>query len=370
VLVVTLICGILSALNATAIVQEQEWKLAPAPIVRIGEADGGEAYLLSNIRSVLRLPDGRIVVADGQSNQIRVYGADGKHIASHGRTGSGPGEYQWLHGLWRVRGDSMIALDQFTNKVTVLSPAFAPMRSTNWGPRVRFGGVSENGTYWMIGSATTGEIRPGVMQYVGLILRGNPLNESVDTLARTAGGRMFFKAGAANNQTGMIQYPIPFNNTPHHAIGRDIIFFGAGTKPEIERFDVDGRRLSPLQLKTAQRNVTPADVRRFEQWQIDQYPAARRPALRQSLTEVKAPEKMPAHGELTLDPEGNLWVQRYAPPWEPALLWDVYTAAGKQIASIRLPARFTIREIGKDYVLGVTKDEFDVERVEMYRLSK
>jgi hypothetical protein len=323
----------------------------------------------------LRLPDVRIVVADGESNQIRVYGADGKHIASHGREGSGPGEYQWLQGLWRVGGDSLLALDERIAKVTVLSPSFVPVRTMQWGWRVRLAGISQSGSYFMIGSAVKGggELKPGVVnENDGLIIRIHPESGALDTLARTTGSRVFFKSETVQGpaRAVMMAYPIPFNPTPQHAIGPNGIYYGAGSAPEIERFDDAGRRLPPIQLNSTPRTVTPADVKRFEQWQVEQYRPDRRAAVRQSLGEVKAPARMPAHGELRVDAQGSLWVQRYAPPWEPALQWDVYSVAGKQIASIRLPARFSIREIGNDYVLGVTKDEFDVERVEMYRLTK
>jgi hypothetical protein len=367
-----LLPAILVALQAGAPAQQKEWKLSAAPVVRIGELDGGPAYLFANLGSLLRLPDGRIVVADGQSNQIRVFSADGKHIATHGRQGNGPGEYQWLQGLWRARGDTLIALDQRMGKVTVLSPSFVPVRTMNWGWQVRLSGVTANGSYFMIGSAPRGgAIKSGVItEYDGLILRIKPENGALDTLARAEGSRFLFREETVNGRAVMMQYPIPFNPMPHHAIGANMIVYGAGTKPEIERFDTNGRRLSPLQLTSVRRRVTPADVQRFEQWLVEQYRPEQRPAARQRLTQVKAAEQMPTHGQLAMDNEGDVWVQRYAPPWEPALRWDVYNAAGRNIATVRLPARFTIREIGSDYVLGFSKDEFDVERVEMYRLTK
>jgi hypothetical protein len=48
----------------------------------------------------------------------------------------------------------------------------------------------------------------------------------------------------------------------------------------------------------------------------------------------------------------------------------VYDANGGPLARVRLPARFDPFHIGKDFVLGVRKDELDVEHVELYRLTR
>jgi hypothetical protein len=50
--------------------------------------------------------------------------------------------------------------------------------------------------------------------------------------------------------------------------------------------------------------------------------------------------------------------------------WDVFDARGVWLGSMALPPLFTVQEIGDNYMLGVLRDEFDVEQVVVYELIK
>ena len=49
---------------------------------------------------------------------------------------------------------------------------------------------------------------------------------------------------------------------------------------------------------------------------------------------------------------------------------SVFDREGAWIAIAELPARFKPFHIGGDFLLGVIRDELEVERVELYQLSK
>ena len=85
------------------------WTISPEPTVTIGVAEGEEPYMLYGAIDAARLDDGRIVVANIGTNELRVFGAAGTHLATWGGRGEGPGEFR---SLWRVEpwpGDSIIA---------------------------------------------------------------------------------------------------------------------------------------------------------------------------------------------------------------------------------------------------------------------
>ncbi len=50
--------------------------------------------------------------------------------------------------------------------------------------------------------------------------------------------------------------------------------------------------------------------------------------------------------------------------------YDIFDAQGRYLGEVELPQRFELWQAGEDFVLGVRKDDFDVEFVEMYRLGK
>ncbi len=86
------------------------WRIGPAPSASIGEIDGGELYALHRAYDATRLSDGRIVVANNSSGELRVYDASGTHLADWGGRGEGPGEFgRDLTRVARWAGDSIVA---------------------------------------------------------------------------------------------------------------------------------------------------------------------------------------------------------------------------------------------------------------------
>ena len=69
------------------------WRFSDQPIVDVGIAEGDEPYELDGAASSLRLSDGRVLVANTGSSEIRVFDPQGHFIARIGRKGSGPGEF-------------------------------------------------------------------------------------------------------------------------------------------------------------------------------------------------------------------------------------------------------------------------------------
>ena len=50
--------------------------------------------------------------------------------------------------------------------------------------------------------------------------------------------------------------------------------------------------------------------------------------------------------------------------------WDVFDSSGQKVTTVTTPRDVTIQTIGEDYILGVWKDEMDVEYVRMYSLDR
>ena len=73
------------------------------------------------VRSVVADAAGAIYVADVQANEIRVFGADGAHLRTIGRSGDGPGEFNALYALAWI-GDTLAAFDPRNGRISFLSP--------------------------------------------------------------------------------------------------------------------------------------------------------------------------------------------------------------------------------------------------------
>lgn len=78
-----------------------------AVIAEFGGATDDPADELLRVRTALRLPDGRFVVANGKPLEARVYRPSGELVARLGREGEGPGEYRSAIRVRPWRGDSV-----------------------------------------------------------------------------------------------------------------------------------------------------------------------------------------------------------------------------------------------------------------------
>lgn len=81
------------------------------------------------VRTVYVGPRGQIVVVITPDEQMRVYDAAGRRIASLGRIGSGPGEFRQVSGIgWKA--DTMWAHDGAQRRMTYYAPGGALVRTT------------------------------------------------------------------------------------------------------------------------------------------------------------------------------------------------------------------------------------------------
>jgi hypothetical protein len=82
----------------------------------------------------------------------------------------------------------------------------------------------------------------------------------------------------------------------------------------------------------------------------------------------------PFFDALELDTAGNLWVRVPAPAGAGGATmprtWQVFDADGAWLGAVETPAGLRVTEIGDAYLLGVVRDDFDVEYVRMYRLER
>ena len=73
------------------------WTLVEELRVGTVEGDGPDAF--AYLKGLVVLDDGRFAVLDSQAQELRVFGPDGAHIATHGGSGEGPGEFADANGL-------------------------------------------------------------------------------------------------------------------------------------------------------------------------------------------------------------------------------------------------------------------------------
>jgi hypothetical protein len=80
-------------------------------------------------------------------------------------------------------------------------------------------------------------------------------------------------------------------------------------------------------------------------------------------------ETLPGYERILVDGFGNLWAKPYLVD-DPESCWHVFERRVARFAKACLPQDLVPLDIGQQALLGVVRDELDVEFVARYRLNK
>lgn len=346
-----------------------EWAIELNDAVRLD----GE---FSRVRYGVRLGDGRLVVADGDSRTLRFFGADGALQHTTGRDGSGPGEFRSITYMNRWLGDSVLVWDVQQRRLSVFDQtgAFARSSALVTDSTTPFGnvhGVFEDGSLYASGFSTfpSGEgPQSGRQQADSPAYRFAPDGRLDTAYPFALSGEGFFTV--FDNGGFSVMTPLFSRSTTLHP-GRRILVHANN-----ERFDLRVRAPSGELQRIIRRAGTPAPVTpalrdAVVAHQLAQLPSeSARERERGPLETMDVPATVPAFGRVLLDRDDHLWVEEYAAVPGASTVWLVFTPDGALVARATMPQRLTPMEIGADYLLGVERDDLDVESVVLVTLQR
>jgi hypothetical protein len=81
-------------------------------------------------------------------------------------------------------------------------------------------------------------------------------------------------------------------------------------------------------------------------------------------------DTLPAITRALVDGSGNVWMEEFRIDPRAAGTWSVFDPGGRWLGQVQTPAGVKVMSISRDEVLGVAKDENDVERVVVYPLLR
>lgn len=354
----------------------EAWLVDAEPEWLRGELEGPAETRFFQIRDVALRGDGSVVVADGGSAEIRAFGADGEHLWTQGGEGDGPGEYRAPSRLLVLAGDSVAVYDGESRRVTVVGPGGAVARS--FVPEVPDGAsmaapdvvvtpdrwVSRGGVRFSGDVPPSGTIAPP-MPYFWSGPDGTAL-DSVTSLP--TGARLIQQSGS-----GIGVWTVPFSLDGQLAGGGGRLITAAPTAPLWTARDSTGRVVQVVSF--------PAEARPVgnDAWEAalaaaipEDADARRRQAVTEAYAAMERPEEQPVIQELIVDDEGHVWLEGFRPPGaeaEPSRWW-VFDEAGRLLGRVSLPTGLEVQAIGGDRIVGVARDELEVERIQVHRLRR
>jgi hypothetical protein len=349
------------------------WRLASTPDVSTNGGEDDRAPFFRIVR-VLRLSDGRIVVADGGSTSIRVLSAEGREAESIGGQGEGPGEFRSLSFVGRLPGDSIVVADLELARLSVFDARGQYVREVRWGtaansPASAIVGVFDDGSYLARGFISLGYPPPhGLRRHAAEFYHLRRDGTLADTIGAFPGTETYFLP----TERGFRANPGLFAQTLSFATGGRRFYTGSSDTYQFGVYSSDGRPLQLVRASIQPVRVSAADVAAEKQSRLQDLPANdQRASLERMLAEMPVPETMPTFDRILVDEEGTAWVRAWQPVWESdSATWTVFDPEGRVAAEVRMPHGLVPHQIGRDYVLAVATDDLDVERVQLWTLER
>jgi len=342
----------------------------PVPSLRIGqEAEG--PYQFGALWTGLLLEDGRVVVAEGLAQELRVFDSAGRHLKTLGGRGSGPGEFRSLVNVFDYGDDSIAAFDQRLYRTTVFSLSSGDSRALeNPIPgNYQLFGVLEDGPFLLF---NPGQYNPDLHQ--GLqwdstdIVAMHRFDGSSEVIARLPVLERMIGPGAARELLVPAHMSI-------QAAGKDGFYWAMSDRYEIKLYGDGGNVRRILRREVEPRRVTPTMIEEYEANFLDRVRRTQGEeavaSQRTILQEASIGASVPLFGVAFVDGDQRLWVAETTFPTsqEVPRRWSVFSREGIWMGDLKAPDGLWIVDSRGDTVLGIWRNEMDVPFVQLHSLS-
>lgn len=352
------------------------WRVDSLSTLAIGEVEGDSDYLFGSIVGLHRLEDGVIVAVDRQARDVRFFDAQGRFVRRVAGPGDGPGELSQLpDGVFRCGGDDIYVHDRGGQRIQIWARDGALLDDRPFHFTVPEQGGERPPFRWDcspaggIVFALLTQVLPessGFFADVASVYVKPPGSEGLVDL----GPFVVAERLIVLEQGGGSIFVHPFGRALHFAADDEHVYLAPGARMEVLIFDWEGDLVRYVSGPSREEDLRmPSDVlRRYREAEL---------SFRDSLVVARIepmglelPPAFPATRQVLVDPRGNLWVERFRPPWDPSPMWAVFGDSGSYLGDVEMPRGVTVYQVGTDFVLGVSADAAGVERIVLHALER
>ena len=371
------------------------WRIEPEPALVLGLSAELEAHQFHQIRGATRLSTGVVVVLDGGSRQLRAFSPGGAHLWTAGGPGDGPGEMRGPERLERLPGDTLQVQDglsriRYAHDGSLVTDELLPVAE-----------LLEFGRYYAWECPVPGFVGDQVLACSGGFDAGQVPRQAGPWRVETELALLPWDLGSID-RLGVFLVEEAWALPPEEPLvlpdgitvlrggsilgyvsppmSRKGLFAVGGWPRKLAVADSWGDRVQVFELVAggALPGVTMPIRHSRRPATADEMAAAWEAAavrivrgspeyLREHLP---PPDSVPNLDHLLVDDGGMVWVGAYrADPAAPQL-YHVYDPEGRFLAQAMMPGGVEVLEIGADHVLGIARDELDVERVVVLNLVR
>lgn len=334
----------------------------------IGSLEGPAAF--GRIVSLLADDDGRIYVADAQSNRIMVFDAAGRLVDSIGRPGRGPGEFRWLYSLAWL-GDTLAVLDPGNARIGLLYHG-------EWAGEWRHQPVTGETDFIKLYRApdttfAAYTIRSGPDRSGSSFVRFSRTGPGDTVMAPPTPDRLTAQIAAAlftcdGGDRGIGFFGTPFATTRSQAFNTTAMLVGWSDEYRLAFIGPKGDTVRLVDYDRAPPPISDhewdSSMTRFREWRKDWSGAECKPG-----GEPERPAAKPFFRALWVDPDQRVWVEAYAAD---GFTFDVFDANGRLLGTMLAPRRAkSVTPYARgDRLYLVTSDSLGVQYVRVFRIDE
>lgn len=329
--------------------------LSDPPRMEVGGWSGDPETELYDVTGAARLTNGRVVIANAGTRELKLFGPNGRLLETVGREGEGPGEFQGIDWITLHSTDSIIAYDRRQNRIQVFDA------DLELGRMVVLQTPHDLG---FAGLAAVGAFRDGtllargpelVQRYpreplFGHLFLFTPDGVLVDSIGPVREAREIWMSGEP--------WP-PFARTPAFVPRNESFFAAASDANEFRRYDRDGRLELMVRTGREPRKVTEEDIEKAME---------ARPS--RGIGEPWIAPHLPFWSEFLVDDDGAVWLRTHPRSGETEVAWEIIDLPAGTVGEMRAPLDLHPLHIGPDFMLVLRSDTLGVERVELFDLFR
>lgn len=340
----------------------EEWRLVPQATIGAAEGEGPDVF--ARIVDVEIDALGRVWVADGTLNQIRVFDSTGAHVRSIGRKGGGPGEFDGISGMdWAADG-TLWVLDGGNTRFAVYDTAGRFITTHRRDVNITV-------TPWPLGFDSRGNLydRASVAGHDDQeerVVRFDPALQPRDTFRVPPFEEPFFKVVREQGGNRSIsRVNVPFSPGQEWRLDPEgFVWVAVTDRYRLTRYRFDGTVDRVVERPTRPRPVSAEQRRKM----LESYRGFQQTGGR--IDESRIPKTHPVIMSFFAGDDGTLWVLPFR-GGEPVM--DVFAGDGTYLGEALLPRRLQpspAPAFRGDRMASVVVDGDGVQSVMLLRIEK
>lgn len=364
------------------------WTVGPKAQLVIGADDQRQGHALHRVSSATRLVSGYVAIADAGSKHVSLYSDTGELLTTFAESGGGPGEFDGFSQLEVLPSvDTIFVTGETSRRRKVAGFSESGRLLTEW---IALEPIPRRGAWYASSTARTGhtfavlERLPQNEQECRTVCRrpahivrvsgSGPAHDTVAIYPGTSyfyadvGPRPAFGGGSVSGPRPLSPILSPMTTLAAGGEPYRLVVGDQGVSA-YDVYDLSGTLQQRVRWQTPSRTPSTEDIESIRADYVASYGQS------DLSTGERAWAAMPEVGltatfrTLHVDRTGNVWIQRAPLPTDAHQVWWVFSSTGTYRASVRLEPEARILEAGQDYILLLVRDEFDVQRVELWPLD-